>query len=121
ARCVASSSDPERLRLTLGLTGLHDLLAPHIFSATMVQNGKPAPDLFLYAAAAMQVPPADCIVIEDSVPGVTAARAAGMLVIGFTGGSHAGPDLGPRLRAAGATHVTSDMDGVAALLGVMPG
>src|SRR5690606_22504960 len=107
--------------LTLGLTGLHDLLAPHIFSATMVQNGKPAPDLCLYAAAAMRVPPADCIVIEDSVPGVTAASAAGRQVIGFTGGSHAGPAHGPRLRAAGASHVATDMAGVADLLGIRRG
>lgn len=120
-RCVASSSDPERLRYTLGLTGLHDLLAPHIFSATMVKNGKPAPDLFLHAAATMQAAPADCIVIEDSIPGVAAARAAGMQVIGFVGGSHAGPDLGARLRAAGAVHVMTDMDGIAGFLGVRRG
>jgi HAD superfamily hydrolase (TIGR01509 family) len=117
-RCVASSSDPERLRYTLGLTGLYDLLAPHIFSATMVKHGKPAPDLFLYAANAMKVVPADCLVIEDSVPGVTAARAAGMQVIGFIGGSHAGPDLGPRLSAAGAVMVLPNMDLIAAELGL---
>jgi len=88
--CVASSSQPERIRLSLGLTGLLDRFEPHIFSATMVKNGKPAPDLFLHAAEAMKVAPANCIVIEDSPAGVAAAHAAGMQVFAFTGGSHAG-------------------------------
>lgn len=117
-RCVASSSDPDRLRLTLGLTGLHDRLAPHIFSATMVKNGKPAPDLFLHAAREMGVAPESCVVIEDSVPGITAARAAGMRVIGFVGGSQATPDLGSRLGTAGAERIAAHMDEVAPLLGL---
>jgi HAD superfamily hydrolase (TIGR01509 family) len=99
-RCVASSSQLERIRLSLGLTGLLDKLEPHIFSATMVQNGKPAPDLFLYAASQMQVRPQDCIVIEDSPAGVSAAKAAGMAVFAFTGGSHAKlPSFRERLAA----------------------
>lgn len=89
--CVASSSLPDRIRLSLSLTGLHDLFAPHIFSASMVARGKPAPDLFLYAARQMGVAPQDCTVIEDSPAGITAAQAAGMQVIGFVGGSHAQP------------------------------
>lgn len=89
--CVASSSQPDRIRLSLTVTGLHDLFSPHIFSASMVARGKPAPDLFLYAAQKMGVAPQDCTVIEDSPAGITAAKAAGMQVIGFVGGSHAKP------------------------------
>lgn len=88
-RCVASSSQPERIRYSLGLTGLLGRLEPHIFSATMVKNGKPAPDLFLHAADQMQAAPENCIVIEDSPAGIAAAKAAGMRVFAFTGGSHA--------------------------------
>ncbi len=88
-RCVASSSQPERIRYSLGLTGLLEKFEPHIFSATMVKNGKPAPDLFLHAASRMGVEPANCIVIEDSPAGILAAKAAGMCVFAFTGGSHA--------------------------------
>ncbi|MBF0393513.1 MAG: HAD family hydrolase, partial [Alphaproteobacteria bacterium] len=93
AACVASSSRPERIRLSLELTGLHDLLAPHLFSATMVADGKPAPDLCLLAAARMGVDPADCLVIEDSVAGIRAAVSADMRPIGFVGGGHATPAL----------------------------
>lgn len=86
--CVASSSQPERIALSLTVTGLMDRLSPHLFSATMVKNGKPAPDLFLHAAAAMGFAPRDCVVIEDSPAGIMAAKAAGMTVFAFTGGSH---------------------------------
>ena len=88
--CVASSSHPERIRLSLSLTGLLEIFEPHIYSASMVARGKPAPDLFLHAANDMGVDPMDCIVIEDSPAGIDAARAAGMRVFAFTGGSHAG-------------------------------
>ncbi|TCM58336.1 HAD superfamily hydrolase (TIGR01509 family) [Rhizobium sp. PP-F2F-G48] len=88
-RCVASSSQMERIRLSLTITGLIDRLEPHLFSATMVTNGKPAPDLFLHAADAMHVAPENCIVIEDSPAGIVAAKAAGMRVFAFTGASHA--------------------------------
>jgi HAD superfamily hydrolase (TIGR01509 family) len=88
-RCVASSSQLERIKLSLGLTGLLDRLEPNIFSASMVKRGKPAPDLFLYAAEKMGVAPENCIVVEDSPAGIMAARAAGMTVFAFTGGSHA--------------------------------
>ena len=86
--CVASSSQVERIRLSLSVTGLLDKL-PNIFSATMVKHGKPAPDLFLHAAREMHVAPANCVVIEDSPAGIEAAKAAGMTVFAFTGGSHA--------------------------------
>jgi len=89
--CVASSSSPERIRLSLELTGLFSHFADRIYSATMVENGKPAPDLFLHAAAAMGVSPERCLVIEDSPAGITAAKAAGMAVFGYLGGSHVGP------------------------------
>jgi len=87
--CVASSSQPERLRFSLEVTGLLPLFAPHLFSAAMVAQGKPAPDLFLYVARQMGARPADCLVIEDSAAGIEAARRAGMRVFGFTGGGHA--------------------------------
>ena len=107
-RCVASSSQPERIRLSLSLTGLLKRFEPHIFSASMVENGKPAPDLFLHAANAMGTEPADCIVIEDSPAGIEAARRAGMTVFAFTGGSHAGaPGYRERV-AALAPDVTFD-------------
>jgi HAD superfamily hydrolase (TIGR01509 family) len=104
-RCVASSSSPERLRHTLARTGLYDLFAPHVFSASQVERGKPAPDLFLFAAARLGVAPGRCLVVEDSVAGVTAARAAGMTVIGFTGGGHCDAGTPGRLREAGAHHI----------------
>lgn len=87
-RCVASSSSPERLDFTLGLTGLLERFSGRIYSSTMVERGKPAPDLFLFAAEQMGYPPEACIVVEDSIAGVQAAKAAGMRVIGFLGGSH---------------------------------
>jgi HAD superfamily hydrolase (TIGR01509 family) len=89
AHCVASSSQPERIRLSLSVTGLLDRFEPNIFSASMVSRGKPAPDLFLHASAAMGVEPARCIVVEDSPAGIAAAKSAGMRVVAFTGGSHA--------------------------------
>jgi HAD superfamily hydrolase (TIGR01509 family) len=116
ARCVASSSYPDRLSFTLGHTGLLDFFAPNIFSASMVTHGKPAPDLFFYAAQRMGRPPQDCLVIEDSRAGVIAARAAGMRVLGFTGGAHCRPDHGRRLRDAGAHDIFADMRDLPRLL-----
>lgn len=107
--CVASSSSPPRLRHTLGLAGLRDRFDGRVFSSTMVPNGKPAPDLFLHAAAALGAAPAECLVLEDSPAGVRAARAAGMPVLGFTGGSHCGPGHGDRLVQLGAAAHFSDM------------
>ena len=106
---MASSSGLDRIRASLETTDLIRFFEPNLFSASDVRNGKPAPDLFLLAAGRMGVPAGDCIVVEDSPVGVTAAAAAGMKVIGFVGGSHAGPRLGEQLRAAGARAVIADM------------
>jgi beta-phosphoglucomutase-like phosphatase (HAD superfamily) len=84
-----------------------------LFSAEMVARGKPAPDLFLYAAAQMGVTPARCFVVEDSLAGVTAARAAGMTAIGFCGGGHCRPGHDDRLRACGAVQIVYAMNGLA--------
>lgn len=88
-KCVASSSRPERIRLSLRLTALLGFFEPDIFSASMVSVGKPAPDLFLLAARQMGFAPERCTVIEDSPAGVEAAKRAGMQVFGFIGGAHA--------------------------------
>ena len=108
-RCVASSSSLERIRLSLEATGLASLFGANIFSATQVAHGKPAPDLFLFASRRMGIAPEHCMVVEDSALGVTAGRAAGMKVIGFTGAAHATPDAAQRLAAAGACSVISSM------------
>lgn len=99
---VASSAPTKRLRQKLGIAGLLPLFEPHIYSARMVEKGKPAPDLFLLAAEKLNVSPAKCLVIEDSINGVLAGCRAGMTVAGFTGGSHADKGLNDRLLAAGA-------------------
>jgi HAD superfamily hydrolase (TIGR01509 family) len=116
-KCVASSGTPEKIQHGLTCAGLYDRLAPHIFSATQVGRGKPAPDLFLFAAERMQVSPERCLVIEDSVPGVTGARAAGMTVLGFHGGSHCRPGHADMLRAAGAALIFDDMRQLPGLIG----
>ena len=84
--CVASSSEPDSLRHKLELTGLYARFEGRIFSASEVANGKPAPDLFLYAAKQMGTDPSACVVVEDSRYGVQAARAAGMDALGYAGG-----------------------------------
>jgi HAD superfamily hydrolase (TIGR01509 family) len=86
--CVASSSDIDRVSLSLRVTGLAPHFGDRLYTAQMVRHGKPAPDLFLHAAEEMQAAPARTLVIEDSVSGVQAAKAAGMTVWGFVGGSH---------------------------------
>jgi HAD superfamily hydrolase (TIGR01509 family) len=102
--CVASSGTHEKIRFTLGLTGLYERFAGRIFSVSDVARGKPAPDLFLHAAARMGVPPAQCAVVEDSRYGVEAARAAGMRAFGYAGG------LAPKGALAGPqTIVFEDM------------
>ncbi|TPI07987.1 HAD family hydrolase [Mesorhizobium sp. B4-1-3] len=108
--CVASSGTLERIRYALDVTGLLPLLEPHLFSATMVNRGKPAPDLFLHAAASMRAHPRNCLVIEDSPAGVAAARAADMRVFAFTGGSHASnPALKARLASTEPDFIFADM------------
>jgi HAD superfamily hydrolase (TIGR01509 family) len=108
-RCVASSGTPEKMRFTLGHTGLLPFFAPNLFSASMVARGKPAPDLFLYAARAMKAAPAACVVVEDATAGIAAARAAGMRVLGFTGGSHCRDGYRTMLEVAGASIVFNQM------------
>jgi HAD superfamily hydrolase (TIGR01509 family) len=108
-KCVASSSSHERIRVSLESTGLIRFFEPNLFSASDVQKGKPAPDLFLHVASKLNVSAGDCIVVEVSAVGGAAGVAAGMTVIGFVGGSHAGGQLETVLRAAGARSVISDM------------
>lgn len=107
--CVASSSNPAKLALGLVETGLYELLYPHIFSTALVNKGKPNPDLFLFAAKKLNVDASKCIVVEDSIAGVTAGRRAGMKVIGFVGGAHCGPNHSEKLYQAGAETVIDDI------------
>jgi HAD superfamily hydrolase (TIGR01509 family) len=116
-KCVASSGTPEKIRHGLETAGLYHLLAPNIFSATQVRHGKPAPDLFLFAAWQMATSAARCVVVEDSVAGVTGGRAAGMTVLGFHGGSHCRSGHADTLRAAGAVAVFDDMRRLPELIG----
>jgi HAD superfamily hydrolase (TIGR01509 family) len=107
-KCVASSSACDRIRASLEITGLARFF-DSVFSACDVRNGKPAPDLFLHAASRMGVQASDCIVIEDSPAGVTAATTAGMTAIGVVGGSHASAQLGEQLTRAGARAIVADL------------
>ena len=111
ATCVASSGSHEKMRLTLGLCGLYDGVAGRIFSASEVRHGKPAPDLFLHAAARMGFAPERTAVVEDSVYGVQAAVRAGMAAYGYAGGLSAPGTLA----AAGATEF-QEMADLTALL-----
>jgi HAD superfamily hydrolase (TIGR01509 family) len=126
--CVASSSHLERIKLSLKLTGLEAQFGDNVFSSQMVSRGKPAPDLFLFAASKMGFDPGRCVVIEDSAPGVVGGRAAGMTVIGFLGGQHIGPGHGEALLRAGANYLARDWPEVARLFekeeafyGIVPG
>ncbi len=115
AKAVASSSRTEHLRVKLGMTGLWDHFAPHIYSADHVTHAKPAPDLFLYAAAQLAVAPSACLVLEDSVNGVKGALAAGMRVWGFAGGGHMDEHAVARLNAAGAERIVDGWTEASAL------
>ena len=107
--CVASSSHPERLEHSLGVTSLLRYFDGHIYSATMVKRGKPAPDLFLLAAQEMGYSPQHCVVIEDSPYGILAAKSAGMHAIGITAASHTkASEFSDKLHKAGADFVASD-------------
>lgn len=116
-KCVASSGAPEKIRHSLTVTGLIGHFDGHLFSASEVPRGKPAPDLFLHAAASMGMAPEDCVVIEDARAGVEAGRAAGMRVLGFAGGGHCGPGYADMLREAGVETVFADMRELAGLIG----
>ena len=117
--CVASNSSHQRLRVTFASTGLAPFVEGRVFSADDVARGKPAPDLFLHAAARMGARPENCMVIEDSITGVQAARSAGMSCIGFCGGSHFrhGHDL--RLAFYGAEAIARSHDELFGLLPVV--
>jgi len=86
--CLASSSNDRRIEATLAVTGLDRFFAGRVFNAAMVKNGKPAPDMFLLAADTCHADPGRTLVVEDTSPGIIAAKAAGMEVWGFVGGSH---------------------------------
>jgi HAD superfamily hydrolase (TIGR01509 family) len=116
AQAIASSSSPERLALCLKKIGLAEHFGANVFSATLVAHGKPDPDIFLLTATRMKAHPDQCIVIEDSVSGVRAGRAAGMTTIGLLAGSHVRPGDGDKLLAAGAQHVVRDYPEATALL-----
>lgn len=116
--CVASSGTPEKIRHSLSITKLLDHFNSPLFSASQVTHGKPAPDLFELAAYEMGVAPENCVVIEDAAPGVQGGVAAGMPVLGFTGGSHCGPDSANALLFAGAKGAFSDMTALPGLLGL---
>jgi HAD superfamily hydrolase (TIGR01509 family) len=108
-KAVASSSSPERIHLSLEVTNLIRFFETRLFSASSVYKGKPAPDVFLLAAARSQADPSQCIVVEDSAPGVAAAVAARMTPIGFVGGSQTPGRLATELLARGARTVVADM------------
>ena len=114
--CVASNGHLVRVRQRLAMTGLLPFFDPHVFSAIQVAHGKPAPDLFLFAAERFGAAPEDCIVVEDSIPGVEAAVAAGMTVVGFCGGGHCPEGHGDRLMAAGCSQVFARMTDLAVFL-----
>lgn len=109
-RCVASASPVDRIKLALGQTDtLQHFKTESLFSSHMVKQGKPAPDTFLYAAEKMGYKPEECIVIEDSLAGIQAGKAAGMLTLGYIGGVHRDKDFTPQMLEAGADHVFEDM------------
>lgn len=110
--CVASQGPVRKMRLTLGATGIWPLVEGHVYSATMVARPKPAPDLFLHAAATEGFAPPDCTVVEDSATGVQGAVAAGMEVIGYA----ADRADAPALAAAGARSIVFDMNDLTPLL-----
>jgi HAD superfamily hydrolase (TIGR01509 family) len=114
-KAVASSSTVAGLDIKLRKVGHWEHFAPHIYSAEHVTHSKPAPDLFLLAAKALGVAPAQCLVIEDSVNGVTAGIAAGMQVWGFTGGGHMTDRLAAMLTEAGAERIVANWAEAAAL------
>lgn len=114
-KAVASSSDAEALARKLAKVGLDLHFDPHIYSADLVAHGKPHPDIYLHAAAALGADPARCLAIEDSVNGVRSARAAGMTVWGFTGGGHLDHRAEAGLLEAGAMRIVESWEEAGAL------
>jgi HAD superfamily hydrolase (TIGR01509 family) len=107
-RCIASSSTPQRLAISLEILQMTELFEGRVFSALNVARGKPHPDIFLHAAAELGVSPGECIVIEDSASGVIAGRKAGSTVIGLLAAGHIGDGHGARLKDAGAHYLAAD-------------
>lgn len=118
-RAIASSSAADRLALCLDALDLIEDFGAHVYSAELVTNGKPAPDIFLFTAERLGAQPADCIVIEDSPGGIRAARAAGMTAIGLHAAGHlaAGHDI--KLRDAGAHHIAKDWNAARAIIALL--
>jgi HAD superfamily hydrolase (TIGR01509 family) len=114
--CVASSSSISWLDHGVDTHGLRGSLGRNLFSATEVKHGKPAPDIFLHAAAQMGVAPEKCAVLEDSAAGVQGGIAAGMTTIGFLGGAHIRDGHGDKLQAAGAHFLARDYGEVVRIL-----
>jgi HAD superfamily hydrolase (TIGR01509 family) len=114
--CMATSSSIERAMLSLEVTGLSSFFEGRVFCASMVERGKPAPDLFLHAARTMGALPSQCLVIEDSEVGVLAAQNADMAVWRFVGGSHLKDHTDVSLDADAGVPVFESMKGVAAAL-----
>lgn len=112
-KCVASGSPVRWLEYALGKVGLWDFFAPNVFSAEQVERGKPAPDVFLFAAKQMGIAPSECLVIEDGVAGIQAAKEAGMKSFGYAGGSHCNKEHAEILKREGALHVFTDMSEIA--------
>jgi beta-phosphoglucomutase-like phosphatase (HAD superfamily) len=106
-RCIASASSRKRLQLCLDILGLNETFADNVFSVDMVERSKPHPDVFLFAAERLNIPPENCVVIEDSTNGVRAGIAAGMTVVGLCAGSHIRSGHAQKLVDAGA-HYTAE-------------
>ncbi|WP_193173137.1 HAD family hydrolase [Nisaea nitritireducens] len=115
-KAVASNSHAASLERKLRHTGLIEHFAPHLISLEDVENGKPAPDMFLLAAERLGAAPETCLIIEDSVTGVTAGAAAGMTVWGYVGESDGDLDLPEMLREAGASDIFAHHDEIRAKL-----
>jgi HAD superfamily hydrolase (TIGR01509 family) len=115
-RCIASSSSPDRLAVCLDVLEMAPLFEGRVFSASDVARGKPHPDIFLHAAAAIGVAPGDCIIIEDSAGGVVAGRAAGATVIGLLAAGHIGDGHAEVLKGAGAHYLAADYHAVEAIV-----
>ena len=116
-RAIASSSSADRLALCLEVLGLARDFGPHVYSADLVARGKPDPGIFLLAAGRLNIPPAHCIVIEDSPGGIRAARAAGMTAIGLHAASHLPRDHAENLKSAGAHHIAASWGDMRELVG----
>lgn len=119
-KAVASSSSADLVSLKLGKVGLREVFHPHVFTADHAR-AKPHPDLFLMAARELGVDPAQCLVLEDSVNGVTAAKRAGAQVIGFTGGAHCTDHQHLELKQSGADWTFAHFDEVADFLSIKIG